>query len=456
MPRVFMSAQRASAFREIDAERSGEFIASGYNRRHFFPHRVYHLPKCGPDAFKLAGWMCGNDDPSAMWEIVLYAAPEVLGEFPPELFFDDELIWHQQQFGRGGQVASASVVLVGDTVHSITHVSDLVQRIARRREYKTRIEKVFKGWNHMLLNALLAFALERRAKYVRLPTAALAGRHTDRSRRVDFKIFERIYDRTVNSVFPTRSEGEWWVVELPEISDRVVIPARRTHARRRGKAICICHDVERGLGHEDVDPGFARQADRTSAQQLDMMREIEADLGVRATYCVVGSLMDELRAELEAEGHCLAFHSFDHRLDREDQLHRCREVDYRIKGYRPPRSQLTGELTDRNLLFHNFEWLASSPGSLGVTAPELRVGLVRLPIALDDFSMHSGATSYKEWEQRALTLVSSSEFAAIGLHDCYAHHWLTGYRGLLERLAQLGELKTMDAVAAEVTLSSAV
>ena len=43
-----------------------------------------------------------------------------------------------------------------------------------------------------------------------------------------------------------------------------------------------------------------------------------------ATYCVVGSLLSEVRDGLESDGHALAFHSFDHRLDRDDQLRRCR------------------------------------------------------------------------------------------------------------------------------------
>ena len=114
----------SASFREITADRADEFVARGYKRRHFFPHRVYHLPKCGPDGFKIAGWMCGIDDPSAMWEIVLYADGPALAEFPSDLFFDDDLIWHQQQFGRSGQIATASLVLDGETVHSITHVSD--------------------------------------------------------------------------------------------------------------------------------------------------------------------------------------------------------------------------------------------------------------------------------------------------------------------------------------------
>jgi hypothetical protein len=400
--------------------------------------------------------MCGIDDPAAMWEIVLYAGPEALAEFPSDLFFDDDLIWHQQQFGRPGQVATASLVVNGPIVHSITHVSDLVQRISRRRAHKTRIEKVFKGWNHMLLNGVLHFALDRGAKRVRLATSPLAGRNTDPKRQVDLTIFERIYDHTVSSVLAPRREGEWWVLDLADVRGRIVIPDRRTESRRRAKTVCICHDIERGLGHRDVAPGFAGQADRSSPRDLAKMREIEAALGVRATYCVVGSLMDGLRNELKDDGHCVAFHSFDHRLDRNDQLPRCRKVDYRIKGYRPPRSRITAELTDRNLLFHNFEWLASSSRSLGLAEPELRSGLVRLPVALDDFSLHRGALSYEDWERSALQLISDNDFAAISLHDCYASHWLPRYRDFLARVMGLRELRTLDEVAAAVTLESAV
>ncbi|MGH2994341.1 MAG: hypothetical protein ACRDL1_12515 [Solirubrobacterales bacterium] len=449
-----MSTGVSSAFREITAEREGEYVAKGHNRRHFFPHRIYHLPKCGPDGFKLAERMCGRDNPAMMWELVLYADPAMLAEFPADLFFDDELIWHQQQFGRPGQVASASIVLDGSTVYSITHVSDLVQRISRRREHKTRIEKRFEGWCHMLLNAVLAFAEEHRARRVCTPTAALARRHTDPSRAVGIGLLDRIYDRTVNALPPARRDGEWWVIKAADVGDRVVTPERGTETHPKPRTICICHDVERGMGHADVDPAFARRAERTSPRDLSAMRQVEADLGVRATYFVVGSLLSELRDGLEAEGHALGFHSFDHRLER-GQLRRCREVDYRIKGYRPPSSRITPELSDRSLLFHNFEWLASSPRSLGVTSPEMRAGLVRLPIAFDDFPLHEGRLPYEEWERTALRVVSRSDFAAISLHDCYAPRWLSDYRGFLEQVQEMGELRTLDEMAADVTLSCA-
>jgi hypothetical protein len=205
----------------------------------------------------------------------------------------------------------------------------------------------------------------------------------------------------------------------------------------------------------DIDPDFADRADQTSPGDLEKMSQIEADLGVSATYCVVGSLMPAVRDGLESDGHAVAFHSFDHRLDSEDQLPRCREIDYRIKGYRPPRSQITPELSDRNLLFHNFEWLASSPRSISTEVPRMRAGLVRLPIPFDDFPMYKVGMPYEEWERRALGIIAKSEFAAIGLHDCYAPHWLPRYRGFLEKVTNLGELRTLDEVAAEVTLDSA-
>jgi hypothetical protein len=450
-----MSATIITRFREVAAERADEFVAKGYKRRYFFPHRIYHLPKCGPDGLRLAIPMCGVDDPAAMSEIVLYADRAMLADFPADLFFDDDVVWHQQQFGLPGQVASVNVVVDGATVYSMLHISDLVQRVTRRREHKNRIRTRFKGWSHMLLNAVLSFAQEHGARRLRTPTAELAMANTDPARRISPELFERVYDRTVTALFPAERDGGWWTIELAGVRDRVVSPVRRAETRHRQKTICICHDVERGMGHADVDPEFARRAEKSSPRDLETMAKVEAELGVRATYCVVGSILPEVRDRLEAGGHCLAFHSFDHRLDRDRQLLRCREVDYRLKGYRPPRSEITGELSVRNLLFHNFEWLASSPGSLGLEAPAMRSGLVGIPIVFDDFPMHTPGIPYAEWERAALCCVADSDFAAICLHDCYAPHWLARYRGFLEQVAEMGRLRTMDEVAAEVTLSSA-
>jgi hypothetical protein len=452
-----MSAEASSVFWEITAERADEFVAKGHRRRRFFPHRIYRLPKCGPDGLKLAERMCGRGDPAAMWELVLYADGATSAEFPAELFFDDEVVWHQQQFGRPGQVASANLILDGKEVYSMVHISDLVQRIGRRREHKTRIENRFGGWSYMLLNAVLGFADVRGARRVCSPTAALAIRHTDRARRGTLgpELFERIYDRTINDLFRAKREGEWWVIDVAEARGRTLIPERRTETRRLQKTICICHDIERGRGHAGEDPEFADRAERTSPGHLEEMRRIEAEVGVRATYFVLGSLMSELKDGLEADRHAVAFHSFDHRPDRDDQLRRCREVDYRIKGYRPPKSKITAELSDRNLLFHNFEWIASSPRTLGVSVPRMRSGLVRLPIVFDDYPMYNAGLTYHHWERTALDRIAENQFAAVSLHDCYAPYWLPRYRRFLEQVREMGELRTLDEVAAEVTLCSA-
>ena len=38
-----------------------------------------------------------------------------------------------------------------------------------------------------------------------------------------------------------------------------------------GKTICLCHDIERGLGHVDVDPNYAEFANKTSLKNLEEM-----------------------------------------------------------------------------------------------------------------------------------------------------------------------------------------
>jgi hypothetical protein len=307
----------------------------------------------------------------------------------------------------------------------------------------------------MLLNAVLAYALERGAHQVRTPTAALILRNTAAARSPQPALYERVYDQTMRSLYPARREGEWWVVDVAPARERVVVPRRRTVERPSAKVVCICHDVERGLGHVGYDDSFSQRIDERAAGDLEAMRKVEAALGVKATYCVVGVLLEEVRAPLEADGHCLAFHSFDHQLEPDHQLRRCREVDYRLKGYRPPQSRLTPELSDSNLLRRNFEWLASSPASLGVDAPEMDHGLVRLPIGYDDFPMWNAGMAYENWEREALERIATADFTAVDLHDCYAPWWLPQYPRFLQQVRELGELRTLDEVAAEVTLAGA-
>src|SRR3990172_8169464 len=286
---------KASYYREISDERVEEFLQKGYKARYFFPHRIYYLPKCGPDGLKLAHRMCGVGDTNKQWEVVLYATSPLIDEFPEELFFDDDIIWHQQQFGKVGHVAFAYLAVSRGNLYGLNYVSDPVQRISRRKEYKTRIEKSFKGWSYMLLNSIMNFAIENNIKNIYSPTADLAIEHTDTSRNVQRELFERVYDRAVNKLFRIKKEGKWWVIDVAKNRDRIVIPEKKQEIIENKKTICLCHDIERGLGHIDVDPNFAESANKTSTNDLEVMLRIEKEMNVKATYNVLGCFFNEVR-----------------------------------------------------------------------------------------------------------------------------------------------------------------
>lgn len=433
----------------IGVERAGEWVAKGHKLRRFFPHRLFVLPKCGPDGYRVAQAMWGLEDLEAHWQLLLYADPGLIRDFPTRLFFDDDLIWHQQHFGRPGQVATASLVIDGGVVHTLTHHADLVQRIGRFRDHKTQIEKRLRGWPWMLLNGVLTFALERGLSTVRVPASGLAMRHTDTARTVQHYLFERVYDRTVLDFPGAARRGEWWEIDVGEAAAAVVRPVAGSEQLVEEKTVCVFHDLERGLGHRGWDDELVRRADAEARSRLEAMLAIESDAEVGVTYNVVGEILDQVRDEIESAGHALAFHSFDHGDG--PQLQHCREVDYRLKGYRPPRSLLTDELTHERLAFHNFEWLALS----GTSSPEMRGRLVRLPVTLDDFSLYTGAQSYDEWEREVLDHVEREPYTAVGLHDCYAHLWLPHYPSLLAKLRALASPRTFDQVSAEVVIGAA-
>ena len=237
----------------------------------------------------------------------------------------------------------------------------------------------------------------------------------------------------------------------------------------------------RDLGHRDSDPEFARASAAPARLALDRMLEVEEEARVRATYNVVGSLWDEVAPVVRSRGHALGFHSHDHvvaappgpfvraqmrwRVTRRRallgatsspeylDLARCRDVDYRLRGFRPPQSRLSPGLHETHLGFFNFEWLASSAYSLGSTAPQLQRGIVKIPIHVDDHELYSGR-DFDEWQTALLTAAAERRFTALSLHDCYSGWWLDRYADLLGRLSDLGVLRTFDEVADQTLLAS--
>ena len=192
-----MTSVSRSHFREITEDRVEEFFHKGYKKRYFFPHRIYYVPRPGPDALRLAHRMCGMFVPDALWEVLLFARGSVLHQFPDDLFFDDDLIWHQQQLGKPGHVAYACLGVRGEDLYGLNYVSDLVQRQSRVSAHRSRIENRFGEWYHVLFNGMVNFALENNVKHFYSPIADFAIAQTDPSRTVRRELFERVYDGAV-------------------------------------------------------------------------------------------------------------------------------------------------------------------------------------------------------------------------------------------------------------------
>ena len=457
-------------------------MARGLPTRHFFAHRSYYLAKCGPDAVYLAQKMCGRKNLDAHVEVLVFANPSHLKQFPREIFFDDELIWHRQQLGKTGHVAFGYLFIDGENLYGLNYVSDLVQRISRKREYATQVEKQFHGWRHMLFNSILNFAVERGLRTIRSPASELVMANTDKSRSAKKALFERVYDSTVTDRFAATKADGWWVIDVKRNQDRLVSPQKCQEVAAHARTICVCHDIERGFGHAGIDDERMEIGDRIGPEALSAMLRCEKAAGIKATYNVLGSFFNEVREEIETNGHCLAFHSYDHairkywrfsrqymrfrrlfaptkaigmRASDSDQLFRCRLVDRRVRGFRPPQSLVTPEWDDFNLVYRNFEWCAMSSRKLG-NVPVMQNHLSKIPIRLDDFPLYKSNMSFEDWENRVIEEIQNRDFVAFGLHDCYADLWLPHYAAFLDKISQLGTLKTLDTVADETILASAM
>ncbi|HEY4404410.1 MAG TPA: hypothetical protein VGN55_07120 [Xanthobacteraceae bacterium] len=376
---------------------------------------------------------------------------------PDGLFENREVNWHNQQFGRSGLIAAAGLWVRGSVVTITTMQSDVCQQLYRqhdlRKACKTRLETRFKYWYIFLLNAVLDAGLDGGISSVRSPTGRHIVAHTKKAIRPD--LFARIYDHAESEYRCRRvveGAAEYWEIPLRANAARIVRlrggNLAPPEADRRRK-ICIFHDIE-----EDVDTAISPSECRSN---LERMLRIEREFDVPATYCILGSLFDRRReAILAADSrHAIGFHSFDHQLADLDQLPKCREVDLRVRGYRPPQSRTTSELTDENLAFHNFEWLANSSHGFGFADCVLQNGIVKIPIHLDDYSLFTGTRSYAEWESSLLEQAGSRRVFGLGLHDCYAGKWLDRYPDLLRKLASLGEFQSADRVCDQSYLRAA-
>lgn len=196
----------------------------------------------------------------------------------------------------------------------------------------------------------------------------------------------------------------------------------------------------------------ADDCDRALSSMLDR----ESEVGIEATCSVVGIMFRHVKPRLDAyKVKSIAFHSYNHCIGEGAQLKRIREIDLRVKGYRPPQSIITQEVTTASLTYYNFEWLLSSSQSLRTLAPSLYNGIVRIPVHLDDYPLYAQKLSLSAWMNHVAELLKSPlPVVVIGLHDCYARIWMPEYPRLLGCLKSRGEVWTCDRIAEAAFLQS--
>ena len=149
----------------------------------------------------------------------------------------------------------------------------------------------------MLMNSVMNFAVERNIRKVYSPTTDLVMTCTDPTGPIKRELYDRVYDRTVLQHFRTVRKGKWWVIDVTKNRDKMVIPERKEEIIDMEKTICICHDIEKGLGHLDTDSDFVKVTDEVSSISIDEMMAIEKENGIKATYNVLGhSVFGRLRA----------------------------------------------------------------------------------------------------------------------------------------------------------------
>src|SRR5438034_3985679 len=378
------------------ADDAAPFVRNGLDQKAFFRHEVLTLSKAYPGTRSLLA-QCLPMIPAegAAVQLNLYS-PE-LDEIHDPALSSQTLNWHQQQLGKPGLIAAAGAFSHGSELWVVLMQSDVLERLRDpgivSPKTKDAIETRFGHWQLLLVNATLDFAVDQRLDTVFFPAAPLI--QSVGIEQLDANAFDQLSNlvcQHYQCVKCGSAGSEYWRLDLQNNLGKIIRLESVTAAvKRKGKVICIYHDIE-----EDADTCVPKGDCR---RDLLRMLEIERASGVNATYNILGRLFAQKEPIVRNFGaHSLAFHTYDHDLQNMNQLPMSRRIDPRIKGYRPAQSIMTSELSDQALSFFDFEWLMSWEGSIGCTEPNLVSGIVRIPATTDDYFLHRGKRTYEQWE----------------------------------------------------------
>lgn len=178
--------------------------------------------------------------------------------------------------------------------------------------------------------------------------------------------------------------------------------------------VTFFHDIE-----QDYDSDSDVDSCRNAVKEV---LKIESKLNVHTTYNIVGRLFKDQPDLIETiltAGNETAFHSYNHQRDWSpryfaDEVRLCREQTSLPVGYRSPRSQWNST-TIKALRKNGFLW--SAENDKNPSPYFLKDGLIRLPIAMDDWHLHTGRIDRKGWMEKFLHLLENRSYFAVGSHD---------------------------------------
>jgi peptidoglycan/xylan/chitin deacetylase (PgdA/CDA1 family) len=178
--------------------------------------------------------------------------------------------------------------------------------------------------------------------------------------------------------------------------------------------------------YHDIEQNFDSHADVQACRMMvSEFLKLEKKYNISSTYNVVGKLFVEQPDLIDMilnEGQEIAYHSYNHQRDWNpeyfsNEIALCQKVSPVPKGYRSPRSQIN-QTAVKTLWDEGFFWSAERDQH---SEPYfIYKGLIRLPIAADDWPLYEGKVTADEWVQKFIKLIQNNSYVAFGLHDFVA------------------------------------
>jgi len=326
----------------------------------------------------------------------------------------------------------------------------------------------------------------------------------------------RIYDRNIKMHFDVELKDGMWVIDVKKNQNKLIMPEKRKISiKNHEKIICIFHDIEGEFGNTNAKPVPANFAD-TLKKILNIEKETNikttynvvgpiltkvrkdiekgghslafhsfnhqvscqpntnymqdeteiltplSKLGYKLTYCInlVRSLLS--LPPVSYQPVLVINRKVQNKIRSQlalppiiNQFAECRNIDWRIKGYRHYQPEPIENINDKDLCYYNFEWIAIDDKTPDA-GPILQNRVVKIPVFCDIFEMHQSGISYETWEKAAVERIKQSNFTAIGLHGSYSSNWLPYYSDFVKTISSLGQLKTFNEVADHTFWSNSI